>query len=150
MITVPSTLRMIIHWIGAPKCGALCRCLDVLLWRPRVHQSGLQLISEVYHSWGNVRPRSFEPIFERAADVEKGEVWPELWFLSDCHVTAVQHFELSKIQLTVYDPRISRLGPSQKAAKRRIEVSSIDIPQRGEYLAAWSFGRSLTPGVRLK
>lgn len=38
-------------------------------------------------------------------------------------VTAIQHFDLSKILLTVYDPRIPRLGPSQRAATRRIEVS---------------------------
>lgn len=39
-------------------------------------------------------------------------------------VTAIQHFDLSKILLTVYDPRIPRLGPSQRAAARRIEVSN--------------------------
>jgi hypothetical protein len=39
-------------------------------------------------------------------------------------VTAVQHFDLSKILLKVYDPRIPRLGPSHWAATRRIEVRS--------------------------
>lgn len=39
-------------------------------------------------------------------------------------VTAIQHLDLSKILLTVYDPRIPRLGPSQRAAAKRIEVSN--------------------------
>lgn len=42
-------------------------------------------------------------------------------------VTAIQHFDLSKILLTVYDPRIPRLGPSQRAAARRIEVSNFQF-----------------------
>lgn len=46
---------------------------------------------------------------------------PEIWFLSDCHVTGVQHMDLASILLTVYDPRIPRLGLSQRAATRRIE-----------------------------
>jgi hypothetical protein len=33
----------------------------------------------------------------------------------------VQHLDLAKILLTVYDPRIPRLGPSQRAAQRRVE-----------------------------
>jgi hypothetical protein len=43
-------------------------------------------------------------------------------------VTAIQHFDLSKILLTVYDPRIPRLGPSQRAAAKRIEVSDFSAP----------------------
>lgn len=49
----------------------------------------------------------------------------DLYFLI---VTAIQHFDLSKILLTVYDPRILRLGPSQRAATRRIEVSDFSAP----------------------
>src|SRR5690242_19812676 len=37
-------------------------------------------------------------------------------------VTAAQHFDLSKILLAVYNPRIPRLGPSHRAATKRIEV----------------------------
>lgn len=39
-------------------------------------------------------------------------------------VTAVQHFDLATILLTVYDTRIPRLGPAQRTALKRIEVSS--------------------------
>jgi len=47
--------------------------------------------------------------------------FPELWYLSDCHVTGVQHLDLSKILLTVYDPRIPRLGPASRKEWKRIE-----------------------------
>ena len=100
-------------------------CADVLMYcygEHRPNNTDYDSLVEYHHTWDSLRPKSFEPIFERPPDVERGEVWPELWFLSDCHVTAVQHFDLSKILLTVYDPRIPRLGPSHRAATRRIEV----------------------------
>ncbi|KAH7417794.1 hypothetical protein BKA64DRAFT_612527 [Cadophora sp. MPI-SDFR-AT-0126] len=78
-------------------------------------------LMEFHRGWDALRPSSFEPIYDQPADTAKGEMYPEMWYLSDCHVTAVQHFDLSKILLTVYDPRIPRLGPSQRIATKRIE-----------------------------
>ncbi|PVH73459.1 hypothetical protein DL98DRAFT_351011, partial [Cadophora sp. DSE1049] len=78
-------------------------------------------LMEFHRGWDALRPNSFEPIYDQAPDAAKGEMYPEMWYLSDCHVTAVQHFDLSKILLTVYDPRIPRLGPSQRIATKRIE-----------------------------
>lgn len=104
---------------------AVVHCADVLMYCYGEHRSNntdYDSLVEYGLGWSSLRPKSFEPIFERPPDPEKGEVWPELWFLSDSHVTAVQHFDLSKILLTVYDPRIPRLGPSHRAATRRIEV----------------------------
>lgn len=85
---------------------------------------------EFHRGWNALRPPSFDAMFEHSPDVSKGEVFPELWYLSDCHITAIQHFDLSTILLTVYDPRIPRLGPSQRAATRRIELEVNIIVKR--------------------
>jgi hypothetical protein len=107
-------------------------CADVLMYcygEHRSNNSDYDSLVEYHQSWNSLRPKSFEPIFERPPDEDKGEVWPELWFLSDCHVTAVQHFDLSKILLTVYDPRVPRLGPVHREVMKRIEASSSTFEQ---------------------
>lgn len=108
-------------------------CADVLMFcygEHRSNNSDYDALVEYHNGWDSVRPKSFEPIFSRPADFSHGEVWPELWYLSDCHVTAVQHFDLSKILLTVYDPRIPRLGPSHRAAVKRVEAEVNGIVKR--------------------
>lgn len=108
-------------------------CADVLMYcygEHRSHNADYNRLLEYHNGWNSLRPKSFEPIFERPPDVDKGEVWPELWFLSDCHVTAVQHFDLSKILLAFYNPRLPRLGPSHRAAIKRIEAEVNQIVKR--------------------
>jgi hypothetical protein len=77
---------------------------------------------DAYHQgWQRCRPASFSPIWEVHPE---GEIFPEVWFLSDCLVTGVQHMDLARILLMVYDPRLPRLGPGQKSAAAKIEVKS--------------------------
>jgi hypothetical protein len=114
---------------------------------PRSNNDDYDALVKYHQSWLQLRPRSFDPIFERPADASIREFYPEIWFLSDCHgfiphtdyadfvpdvssVTGVQHFDLSKILLNVYDPRIPRLGPTQRAAVRRIEDEVMTIVRR--------------------
>ncbi|KAN0093566.1 hypothetical protein V8E51_016750 [Hyaloscypha variabilis] len=108
-------------------------CADVLMYcygEHRPNNSDYDALVEYHQGWDRLRPRSFEPMFDKAPDLSKGEVYPELWYMSDCHVTAVQHFDLSKILLTVYDPRVPRLGPSHWAATRRIEAEVTAVVKR--------------------
>lgn len=56
--------------------------------------------------------------------------FPELWYLSDCHVTGAQHLDLSKILLTVYDPRIPRLGPGSRVEWKRVEAEVRTLVRR--------------------
>jgi hypothetical protein len=67
-----------------------------------------------------VLPASFEPLYWREPDVTKGEVFPEICYLSDCHVAGVQHCELAKILLAVYDPTRPKLGPGHVASRRAL------------------------------
>ena len=39
-----------------------------------------------------------------------------IWFLAPCHVVGVQHIELARILLGVYNPTMPRLGPGSVAA----------------------------------
>ncbi|KAJ9605496.1 hypothetical protein H2200_010153 [Cladophialophora chaetospira] len=70
--------------------------------------------------WSEVLPASFEPIYYRDPDRLKGEVFPEVCYLADLHVTGVQHVDLAKILLTVYDPTRPKLGPGHVASMKAL------------------------------
>ncbi|OAP55899.1 hypothetical protein AYL99_10051 [Fonsecaea erecta] len=70
--------------------------------------------------WPEVLPASFEPLYYRDPDRSKGEVFPEVCYLADCHVTGVQHVELAKILLAVYDPTRPKLGPGHVASMKAL------------------------------
>ncbi|KAE8333572.1 hypothetical protein BDV39DRAFT_199291 [Aspergillus sergii] len=72
--------------------------------------------------WNRMAPPTFNPIYLRQPDRSKGEVFPELWFLDDCIVTAIQHWHLARILLAAFDPRVPRLGPGRRAAVGRREA----------------------------
>lgn len=42
-------------------------------------------LMEFHRGWDALRPTSFEPIYDQAPDGAKGELYPEMWYLSDCH-----------------------------------------------------------------
>lgn len=71
--------------------------------------------------WTEFGPPSFNPIYSREPDRSRGEVFPELWYLNNCHVAGLQFLELARILLTVYNPKIPRLGPRQREAMRSVD-----------------------------
>lgn len=71
--------------------------------------------------WAEVGPASFNPIYAREPNRSIGEVFPELWYLNNCHVAGLQHLELARILLTVYNPKLPRLGPRQREAMRTVD-----------------------------
>ncbi|KAJ5709567.1 hypothetical protein N7493_009858 [Penicillium malachiteum] len=71
--------------------------------------------------WNELGPPSFKPIYSREPDRSRGEVFPELWYLNNCHVAGLQFLELARILLTVYNPKLPRLGPSQRTAMRSVD-----------------------------
>jgi hypothetical protein len=63
-------------------------CADVLMYcygEHRPNNSDYDALVEYHQGWDRLRPRSFEPMFDKAPDLSKGEVYPELWYMSDCH-----------------------------------------------------------------
>ncbi|KAJ5099319.1 hypothetical protein N7532_006320 [Penicillium argentinense] len=71
--------------------------------------------------WSELGPPSFKPIYTREPDRSRGEVFPELWYLNNCHVAGLQFLELARILLVVYNPKLPRLGPSQRTAMRSVD-----------------------------
>lgn len=72
--------------------------------------------------WAELGPPSFKPIYAREPDRSRGEVFPELWYLNNCHVAGLQFLELARILLTVYNPKLPRLGPGQRTAMREVDL----------------------------
>lgn len=108
----------------------------------RYNNDDYDTLVEYHRGWQQLRPPSFDPIYDMPADLTLGEIYPELWFLSDCHgmflaltyyfkfpgsnicvkVTGIQHYDLARILLTVYNPRIPRFGPAHREAVQRVEA----------------------------
>ena len=63
-------------------------CADVLMYCYREHKctkSEYDALVEYHRGWSQLRPQSFAPIFHRPADEASGELFPAIWYLSDCH-----------------------------------------------------------------
>ncbi|RFU23792.1 hypothetical protein B7463_g12547, partial [Scytalidium lignicola] len=108
-------------------------CADVLMYcygEHRYNNDDYDALVEYQRAWQQLRPHSFDPIYDKPANPSLGEIYPELWFLSNCHVTGVQHYDLARILLTVFNPRIPRFGPAHREAVRRVELEIMDIVKR--------------------
>ena len=131
---------------------AVVHCADVLMYcygEGKNHNEAYDELLERNQRWMELRPNSFSPIYYREPDTMKGEIFPDIWCLSDCHgilsypvfitrpnmlnnhtVTGIQHISLARILLTVYNPRNPRLGPGSKAALRNMEDEVKSIVRR--------------------
>lgn len=61
---------------------AVVHTADVLMYcygEHRSNNSDYDSLVEYHNGWDSLRPKSFEPIFARPADLNQGEVWPEFW-----------------------------------------------------------------------
>jgi Fungal specific transcription factor domain len=66
-------------------------------------------------------PSSFEPVYQREPGLD-GNL-PEIWYLSPCHVTGVNHLELARILLAASDPTMPKLGRGYKTAIQDLSSS---------------------------
>ncbi|KAL4733325.1 hypothetical protein BDV11DRAFT_175803 [Aspergillus similis] len=77
-------------------------------------------LNALSQKWAECLPSGFEPIYSREADRQHGEVFPEICYLSNIHVAGVQHLELARILLAVYNPAIPRLGLGYRGSMRAL------------------------------
>ncbi|KAJ6050179.1 hypothetical protein N7444_006895 [Penicillium canescens] len=81
---------------------------------------------EYSQNWYAYKPQTFNPIYLKAPNRSQKEIFPQIWYLGDCQVTAVQHWHLARILLAAFDPKMPRIGPNQKraAANREAEIKT--------------------------
>lgn len=71
--------------------------------------------------WTELGPASFNPIYSRDPDRTLGQVFPELWYLNDCHVTGIEHLEIARIVLAVQNPNIPQFGVGRRTAMQALD-----------------------------
>lgn len=63
-------------------------CADILMYCYGERQNALSeydALVEYHQGLTSLRPRSFMPILEIGPDETRGQFYPDVWFLSDCH-----------------------------------------------------------------
>jgi hypothetical protein len=66
-------------------------CADVMTYcygDQKTKYKDYDSLLEYHRDWYQLRPRSFTPIYIKHPDVDAGEIFPEMMFLSDCHGTS--------------------------------------------------------------
>ena len=67
---------------------AVVHCADALMYcygEAKHTDEEYAALLQSNQRWHETRPHSFEPFHNRPPDVGRGEFFPELWYLSDCH-----------------------------------------------------------------
>ena len=101
-----------------------------------------QQLKQTERLWDLQSPASFAPIYSHEPDHNVGEVFPEYWYLSDCHVTGLQHLELARILLAVHDPTRPKLGRGHLGSIRQLSRTLKSIVLK---LCGMAMGNRRTP-----
>lgn len=120
-------------------------CADVLQFchgPEKITKEEWEDLSAQEKKWSEVLPQSFQPIYYRAPDRSRFEYFPNIWYLSDAHVTGIQHVELARILLAVYNPTMPRLGPGHVQAINEMSANLKKIVLR---LCGIALGNRRTP-----
>lgn len=72
-------------------------------------------------SWDTMQPACFKPLYYQESDVANGKYFPEIWHMNDCQVIGLQHIELGRMLLAVYNPRFQRVGIGANVHKLNLE-----------------------------
>jgi hypothetical protein len=92
--------------------------------------------------WEEHLPSSFDPIYSTATEFPEVGFFPELWYVSTCHVTGLQHLELARILLALYDPLRPKVGPGYLSHLRELSASIRNIVRR---LCGMALGNQRVP-----
>lgn len=81
-------------------------------------------------SWESHKPLSFSSIHYKEPNCHNGEIFPQIWYLADTHVSGLLYLDLARILLIAYDPTVPRLGPGVAAALRGVSAKIRDVVLR--------------------
>ena len=84
------------------------------------HRQRWSELKAIEATWARVLPASFTPVYARPSDPAQERPFPELWYLSDCQETGIQHLELARVLLAASNPHIPRLGIGLVAAIKKL------------------------------
>lgn len=76
-------------------------------------------LAESVAQWHSCKPASFTPIFYK--EPEDGNVFPDIWFLSDEITIGWHYYHIAQILLAAHNPKLPRLGPSRAASLRAMD-----------------------------
>lgn len=71
--------------------------------------------------WTIDPPSCFRSLYYCPARPERGHYFPIIWQLNDAHIIAMQHLELGRMLLAVYNPQRQRVGIGSSASNVAIE-----------------------------
>ena len=91
---------------------------------PEVHSHAYEkwkILKGFDDRWTADPPTCFRPLYYCPARPERGDYFPVIWQLNDAHILAMQHLELGRMLLAVYDPQRQRIGIGSSASNQAIE-----------------------------
>lgn len=79
--------------------------------------------------WEEERPLSFSHYMKKEANREVGEVFPQIWYVSDVNAVGMVYFQFARVLLTIYNPESNRpgIGSAVRQRKTSEEVREIVI-----------------------
>ena len=79
------------------------------------------LLKTFEQSWDSLQPPCFKPLYYEEPNPTGGKYFPKICHMNDCQVLGLQHVELARMLLAVYNPRRQRLGLGASALNHALE-----------------------------
>ncbi|KAK1140896.1 hypothetical protein N8T08_009769 [Aspergillus melleus] len=83
--------------------------------------TGYEDLVERRNRWLRSFPSSFTPIYFEQPDHTRGELFPRMGYLDDCHIVAIQSIGLTNILLAAYSPHTARIGLAHRLAMSHLD-----------------------------
>lgn len=72
-------------------------------------------------TWTSTSPPCFKPLYYFPADPTSRTYFPAIWLHNDAQIIGMQHLEVGRMLLSVYNPRRQRVGIGSRAMDKAIE-----------------------------